>query len=92
MKAKKIIGISAIAIGVIIFALGIYARSRVSEARENVKRSSGMFSNNPVNKEIGGAIERQISAYDTPVMLLMIGGVVIAGIGIATLMRSRRRR
>lgn len=91
MKAKKTVGIVLIVIGVIIFLLGLYAKGRVSEAKENVQKSTGMFSNNPVNKQIGGALEKKIGAYDAPILWTMIGGIVVVVIGAGVLVCCRRR-
>lgn len=91
MKAKKTLGIVLIVVGVIIFLLGMYAKGRVSEAKQNVQKSSGLFSDNPVNKQIGGALEKKISSYDAPIMWTMIGGIVIAVVGAGTLICCRKK-
>ncbi|GEM_PF-6137000 len=91
-KTKKIIGIVVIVIGLIVFLLGLYARSRVSEARSNVQKSSGLFGDNPVNKQISGAIEKKIGTYDSPVFWTITGGVIIMVIGAVTVFRCRCRK
>ncbi|MBS0605212.1 MAG: hypothetical protein JSS60_09300 [Verrucomicrobia bacterium] len=91
MKAKKIAGIVLIIIGIVVFLLAMYAKSRVAEAKQNVQKTSGMFSENPVNKQIGGALEKQISHYDAPIMWTMIGGIVVFVIGVGTLVMCKRR-
>ena len=91
MKRKKIIGIVVIIIGAIIFLLGLYARGRVAEARENVHKATGFFSNKEVDKQVSGMAERKIGAYDAPVMWTMIGGIVIVLIGVGTLMRRGKK-
>jgi uncharacterized membrane protein YiaA len=91
MKPKKIIGIVAIVIGAIILLLGLYARNRVAEARGNVQSASSLFPNNPVDKQISGSLEKQIGAYDSPVMWTIVGGIAIVIIGIGTLMRKGKK-
>lgn len=90
-KTKKIVGIVVIIIGLIIFLLGLYAKSRVNEARSNVQKSSGMFGDNPVNKQINNAIESKIGSYDSPVFWTIIGGVIIMVIGAGTVYSCRKR-
>ncbi len=89
-KVKKIVSVVIMAIGLVVLLIGLYARSRVSEARQNVSKSSGLFPSNPVNKGINNALENKISAYDAPVMWTMISGVVILVIGVGSYFRCRR--
>jgi len=90
-KTKKIIGIVVIVIGLIVFLLGLYAKSRVSEARSNASKTSGMFGDNPINKQISGAIEDKIGSYDSPVFWTIVGGVIIMVIGAGTVFCCRKR-
>ena len=86
-KTKKIVGIVVIVIGLIIFLLGLYAKSRVSEARSNANKTTGMFGNNPVNS----AIEKKIGSYDSPVFWTIVGGIIVMVIGAGTVYSCRRR-
>jgi hypothetical protein len=79
----KTAGIVLIVIGAIVLLLGFYAKFRVSEAKLNVQKSSVPFSDNPVNKQLNEAMEKQISAYDAPIMWTMVGGAIIVVIGVA---------
>ncbi len=92
MKTKKIIGSLVIVIGVIVVLLGLYAKSRVAEAKQNVQKNSGPFPGNPVDKQISEALEKQISAYDAPIMWTLIGGAVIFIVGAGTLIYGFRRK
>lgn len=87
---KKTVAIVVMVIGLVVLLVGLYARSRVSQARQSVNKASGLFPSNPVNKEINNALENKISGYDAPVMWTMISGVVILAIGAGTYFRSRR--
>jgi hypothetical protein len=91
-KTKKIVGIVVIVIGLVIFLLGLYAKSRVSEARSNAKSTSGMFGDNPVNKQISGAIENKIGSYDSPVFWTIVGGIIVMVIGASTVFCCRKKR
>ena len=91
MKKQKIAGIILVVIGIVVFLFAIYAKNRVSEAKHNVQKSSGMFSDNPINKQISGAIEQKISSYDSPLMWAMVGGIVVTLLGVGTYFRAGRR-
>ncbi len=92
MRNKKITAVVLIVIGIIIFILAMYAKSRVSEAKGNVKKTSGMFSNNPVNKQISDVLERKVSSYDAPILWMTIGGIVVALIGVGVLCSCKKKR
>ncbi len=92
MKTKRIAALVLIVVGIIVLLLALYARSRVSEAKESVSKSSGLFSDNPVNKQITGALQGKISAYDAPIMIALIGGVVLCLVGAGTLVFFRKKR
>ena len=87
-KTKKIVGIVVIVIGLVIFLLGLYAKSRVSEARSTAKKTTGMFGNNPVNS----AIENKIGSYDSPVFWTIVGGIIIMVIGAGTVFCNCRKK
>jgi uncharacterized membrane protein YiaA len=89
-KVKKTIAVIVMVIGLVVLLIGLYARSRVSEARQNVSKTSGLFPSNPVNKGINNALENKISGYDAPVMWTMISGVVLLVIGAGAYFRCRR--
>lgn len=92
MKTKRIAAIVLIVIGIIVLLLALYARSRVTEAKQSVSKSSGLFSDNPVNTEITGALQNKISGYDAPIMLAMLGGVILCAVGAGTLYIYRKKR
>jgi hypothetical protein len=91
MKTKRIAAIVLVVVGIIVFLLALYAQSRVSDAKASVSKSSGMFSDNPVNKQITGAIQGKISAYDAPILWTMIGGVVLVLAGVGTYIYYRKK-
>jgi ascorbate-specific PTS system EIIC-type component UlaA len=91
MNFKQIIGLILIIIGAIVLIYALYARSRVSEVKKEIGKSSGLFSDNPVNKQIGQALEKKVGSYDMPIMVGMIGGIVLVIIGVGTMVYCRRR-
>lgn len=91
MKNKKIIGMIVIIIGIIVFFAGMHYKGKVAEARQNVKSSSSFMPDNSVKKGVTGAIESKIASYDTPVMLMIVGGIALVIVGIGTLVCCRRK-
>ncbi len=91
MKTRKILSIILIILGVIVFLFAMYAKSRVMEVKKSVHSSSGFLSDNPVNKEIGKALEKKLGSYDMPILWGMIGGVVLVVIGVGTFVSGKRK-
>ena len=92
MKTKRIAAIVLILVGIVVFLLALYARSRVAEAKNSVSKGSGFFSDNPVNQQITGALQGKISAYDAPIMIALIGGVILFAVGAGSLYYYRKKR
>ena len=91
MNAKKITGLILLIIGAIILIVALYAKSRVAEVKKGIHKGSSMFSDNPVNRQIDSALEKKIGAYDTPILIGIIGGVILIVVGAGTMVYSRRR-
>ncbi len=97
MNTKRIIGIVILIIGIIAILYANYQKGRIAEAEGNVKKGTSLFSGNSVGGQVGqavgGAMEGKISSYNTPVMLLMVGGIVLVviGAGMALLCRKKSR-
>ena len=93
MKFKQVIGLFVIVIGLVIFSYSLYAKYRVGEVRKNIEQGSSLFhGNNPVDKQINHALENKIAAYDLPILVGLIGGIVIVIVGVGTVFYRRKRR
>jgi hypothetical protein len=77
------IGIVILIIGVIAILYANYQKGRIANAEGNIKKGESFFSGSSggVGNAIGGAMEGKVSSYKTPVMILMIGGIVLVVIG-----------
>ena len=91
MKTRKIISIILVLLGLVVFLFAMYAKHRVGEVKRSVHSSSKLFSDNPVDKEIGKALDKKLSAYDMPILWAMIGGVVLVVIGVGTFAYGKKR-
>jgi hypothetical protein len=91
MNIRRVTGIAAILIGVVVFSMGLYARGRVADVKKNIHKSEGLFSGNAVTKTFNEALSAQVSAYDRPILWALIGGVTLVVVGVGTLVSTRRR-
>jgi hypothetical protein len=83
VKAKKITGIVLLIIGIIVIIYAINAMHRIANAKGTVNTLSSPISGNPVGDTAGNIMKGEVSQYDTPVMWLLIGGIVIGVVGAA---------
>ena len=85
MNTKRIVGLVILIVGIIAIIYGGYQKRRITEAQGNVQKGTSLFSGNSASEQIGqsvgGAIENKITSYNAPVMMLMIGGIILAIIG-----------
>lgn len=91
MNSKQIGGLIALIIGILVLIFAFYAKSRVAEVKKEIHKGSGLFPNNPVDKQISVALEKKVGAYDAPIMWGMIGGIVLVIVGAGTMLCCRRR-
>lgn len=91
MHPKKITGVVAIIIGVIVLIFALYVRGRVAEAKGQVSKGSSFLPDNAVDRGITGALEGKLSAYDIPIMIGLVGGIVLIVVGAGIIYRYRRR-
>ncbi len=97
MNYKRIIGLMLFIFGVALFVFSIHAMHEIAQAKAAIAGTSGAFNkthtNNPLLKSIGGAAEKKVSSYDTPVLICFIAGIIIAAAGATTFFyfKSKKR-
>lgn len=97
VKTKRIIGIVILIIGIIAVLYANHLKGRIAEAQGNIQKGTSLFSGqsagSKAGKTIGGALEDKVSSYNTPVTILMIGGIVlvIIGGGMALFCKKKKR-
>ncbi|MDN3507085.1 MAG: hypothetical protein P0S96_07645 [Simkaniaceae bacterium] len=101
MNAKKISGIICILIGVALLAYGFYGRSEMAAARQKISEAKApeILPSNPITDPIQRDITEgakqhyyaQVDEYETPVMLLFIGGGVFLVLGVILLALGRSK-
>ncbi len=85
MNTKRIVGGVILVVGIIVILFANYEKGRIAKAHGNVEKGMSLFSGNSAGSQAGrsagGMMENKISSYNTPVMLLMIGGIALVVIG-----------
>ncbi len=94
MSIKKIIAIVILVVGLIAIGYAVYNMKRLANARgtiQSVEKLAGPYGQKPVGKMIGNAVDARLHKYDQQVMLLLIGGIVLAVVGGGILIIDRKR-
>ncbi len=93
MKSKKkMIGLVAMLVGVVLFIFAKYEQHRVSGAKESYGRGASMFSGNATGDAVGGYMQGQLSQYDTSLRLCEIGGIILIVLGAGVLYFARKKK
>jgi uncharacterized membrane protein len=101
MGKRKLIGILCILVGAALLAFGFYGKSEMAKARHKISSAKApeIIPSNPITDPIQKDIEEgikqkyyaQVDAYETPDLLLFIGGGVLLLIGLILLLIGRRK-
>ncbi len=90
MSRKRIIGMVVCLVGVVLSIIAIYAMSRISSAKGNIKTAEGWVPSSAY-KDVGSKeLSKQASQYDAKVTGLLIGGIVLAVAGCGIAIRGRK--
>lgn len=92
MNKKRITGIIFFIVGAILVIYSVIAMGRIAQAKGEVSTFSNAFSGSRIGNAAGGELGRMASQYDTIVMVMLIGGIIITIIGVALVFFSRRRK
>lgn len=93
MQKKRMIGLVILIIGIVLLAFGLYAKSRVANARSEVGHiTHSPFGQNRATDAVGGVLEGKIGQYDQPVFWCLAGGIVLIVIGGGMMLFNRKKR
>ncbi len=100
MNWKRLIGILSLVLGIYLISYSIHAMHEINEAK-GFKNDLDQFFNhnpsvwNPLIEFFGGKAQEEISQYDTPVLIMLISGIVLSIGGFVTAVfywnQSKRR-
>ena len=110
MKSKKMWPVIIIVIGIISIGFSMYVtkqveggKVQVADAQQKVDSSKGLFSGNPVTREVGkgltGGVQKkinegkeQIAFYEAVASWTMLGGIACIVIGFGTFFLGKRKK
>ncbi|MGC1878211.1 MAG: hypothetical protein WA347_05710 [Rhabdochlamydiaceae bacterium] len=85
MNTKRIVGGVIAVVGIVVILFANHLKERLANAQGNVEKGTSLFSGSSggsqAGRSVGGMMENKIASYNTPVMLLMIGGIALVVIG-----------
>jgi hypothetical protein len=92
MKKRRIIGLVTGIIGVALAVYAIYGMKRISNAKGTINEATSPFSGNKGGDFAHDQLMHKASEYDTTVMVMLIGGIVliIAG-GVVTCSTCKKK-
>lgn len=93
MSIKKIVAIVILVVGILAIGYAVYNMKRLARARHTVQAVSkiaGPYGEKPVGKVLGSAVDAQLHKYDSQVMLLLVGGIVLTVVGGGILFLNRK--
>ncbi|HEX2579558.1 MAG TPA: hypothetical protein VHK67_04055 [Rhabdochlamydiaceae bacterium] len=88
---KKLTGLVLLLAGVVLFIFAKYEINRVGNAKEMVSRGTSMFSGNAAGSAVDSYAQGKLSAYDAPLMLCEIGGIVLIVLGAGMIYFGRKK-
>lgn len=91
MKAKKIISLITILLGLVLFGLGLYVNHRINQAKGAIDMASGFLPDNAIDRQIRGSIDSKLGSYRIPIIVSLTGGAVLVILGAAMFFRKSRR-
>lgn len=89
MNLRQVAGGVVLVIGAVLVGYGVYTRSHISEARNEIHRLSE--SKNSITQSVGKKIEEQIGDYHHKTMVYMITGSIFVVVGAGVIYLSRKR-
>ncbi len=92
MRKKMIAAIVLIVLGVAGFLYAVNGMKRISNAKEGVNMVTSPFSGNAAGKAAGNVLKGEASKYDTQVMILLVGSIILVVVGAAILIKGRKKR
>jgi len=91
MRYKKIIGLVAFLIGIVLLGYGLYGSYRMLEEKHDIESKTRYVPGETVRGAVRNEFYAEVDKYTTPVTLCYIGGVVFL-IGGIVILRFRGKR
>jgi hypothetical protein len=92
MKRKCAIGLVLFILGLILIGFSIYGKDRIAAVKSKISMGSQAASHGGMmGKKAAQYANDKASSYDSTVMLVMIGGIVIAVVGAGMMIRYKKK-
>lgn len=92
MSVKKIVGLVALVIGLVLLGYGIYGTHRMSEARGDIESKTRYVPGEAVRGAVRGEFYAEVDKYKTPVALCYIGAALfIIGGGVILFYKGKKK-
>jgi hypothetical protein len=92
MSIKRLIGLVILIIGIVLIAFSLHSMNRISKAKGGIRGMKHAFSGSSTGTKIGDAAENKVSQYDTPVMILLISGIILAIVGSSVIIFGKKKK
>src|SRR5262249_25311909 len=91
MNKKQIIALIILAVGIFGFFFTKYEKGRVASAKGDIATGKSFLGNGEFGKAVGNTLDSKASQYDTPLMIMEMGSIVLVVLGIAGVYYFRKK-
>lgn len=92
MYYRKVSGLVAFIVGATMLVVGLYAKNRVSGAKNTMDKITGEFTDKPAGKMFGGMMDAKAQEYDTLINWVMGVGIAFSVVGGVVLIIYRKHK
>ena len=96
MGKKKIIGLVALILGIVLIVFSMYVKMRLGETQQTLNEIKSPFSNNPVGSKVGESMQEaanmKMGEYATFATWALYGGIILVVIGGGVMFCCKKKR
>jgi hypothetical protein len=92
MNVKRLSGILAVVLGIVLIWFSIHVKNKVHNAKEGMNQVSGFFPKDQVGSTVEHKMNSMLNQYDMMIRVSMIGGIILIAGGAYFLFRYRKHR
>jgi uncharacterized protein YjeT (DUF2065 family) len=92
MNSKRITGMVACLVGIVLIIYAVHSMSVISEAKSEVKNMSNQMSGNYVGRRISDDLQSHASQYDTEVKIGLYSGIALVVIGAGLIFFCKKKK
>jgi len=92
MSRRRIWGLVALILGVALIFYALHSMKRIADAKEDVGTFTKFLPHNAVGKYADKKLHDKVSQYDTPVRIMLIGGIILVIVGGGFFLFSKKKK